>query len=563
MKSPVDRLEGKAAKRERISNPGFWPLIVAVPIIMIIVAATRWSLDHPYGIFWDESIYLNEAAIDARRVRSWMLIKLAGSILKAWARPPAYRLLALPFVALFGFHTVIPRLVTLACYSLSSCIVYWTTRCLAGRMASVLAVLVFALSTEVVVSSTFFSTEGPLLLSTAGMLYFLIAYWSEKGLHQGNWIGLGLAIGLGFLSKTSFALIAFPLLTFYFIDACRKGPDRRGAAFLFKACAVAFLVAGPWWLLNFRSALSYASYARNQYRSSFGPLSLSAFTQWLGSVCVGLLGPGISILVALVLLVSLKQVITRRKPLLDSAQRMALFGCAFAVVPLVAAQLSGTNHLLRYLVPAVIPLAIAIGLLSGQSGWARSRKAVAISGVLFSIQLGMIMFPVLFANRQPVDSGLVNGALPWRILVRFDQWNWRPVRDISRSCGIEAPAIAYLGNGRAFNPPQIEYPFVVGGASAEVTWLWRYEDGPLTWQRVSSLLEHSDIVLTAPHYIGQVSDKQDLDNQHNAEFADRLSQDPRFRGPIPVVMGRFEPVKVEVFLKKTLGCRRDVAFTRQ
>ena len=52
MKSPIDGLEGKAAKRERISNPGFWPLIVAVPLIMIIVAATRWSLDHPYGIFW-------------------------------------------------------------------------------------------------------------------------------------------------------------------------------------------------------------------------------------------------------------------------------------------------------------------------------------------------------------------------------------------------------------------------------------------------------------------------------------------------------------------------------
>jgi len=67
-------------------------------------------------------------------------------------------------------------------------------------------------------------------------------------------------------------------------------------------------------------------------------------------------------------------------------------------------------------------------------------------------------------------------------------------------------------------------------------------------------VSQSDMVLTAPHYVGQASDKQDLDNQHNAEFADRLSQDARFRGPIRLEMGRFEPVEVLVFLRKDLVC---------
>jgi hypothetical protein len=66
--------------------------------------------------------------------------------------------------------------------------------------------------------------------------------------------------------------------------------------------------------------------------------------------------------------------------------------------------------------------------------------------------------------------------------------------------------------------------------------------------------EHSDIVLTAPHYVGELEIKEDLDNKYNAEFADRLSRDPRFRGPIRVKMGRFEPVEMDVFLKKTLVC---------
>ena len=69
-----------------------------------------------------------------------------------------------------------------------------------------------------------------------------------------------------------------------------------------------------------------------------------------------------------------------------------------------------------------------------------------------------------------------------------------------------------------------------------MTWLWRYEDGPLDWQKVMDATGKSDIVLTAPHYVGEVRNKEDLDNQHNAEFAARLSADPFFRGPIRLEM---------------------------
>jgi 4-amino-4-deoxy-L-arabinose transferase-like glycosyltransferase len=563
MKSAFNALEHSKTRKERKSDRSFLPLIAAIPAIVIIAAAIRWSLGHPYGIYWDESLYLNEAAIDAQRFRSWMLIKLGGSILKTWARPPAYRLFALPFLAPFGFHTAVARLMPLACYGLSSWTIYLATRRIGSQVAGIFAVLVFSLSTEVIVSSTSFATEGPLLLATAAMLYFLLTYWSEKVPYESNWIGLGLAVGLGFLSKTSFALIAFPVLTFFFIDAYRKSLMQRGTGFVFKAGAVAFLVAGPWWVLNFRSALSYASFARNLYRSSLGPPSLSTWARWLGSVDVGLLGPAVGILVAVVALVSFQKLILSKEAILDPVQRTALLACAFAGLPLVFVQLFGTNHLLRYLVPTLVPLAIALGVLADQTGWIHSRTAIAVSSLPFITQLGMIMVPVFFANHEPVDPGLVNGALPWRILVRFDQWDWKPVRDISRSCAMETPRVSYLGNGRAFNQPQIEYPWVVDGLpDPKVTWLWHYEEGALDWGKVSDSIESSDIVLTAPHYTGQLTDKQDLDNQHNAEFADRLSRDTRFRGPIRVEMGRFEPVEIDLFLKKSLACRQEISAIR-
>jgi hypothetical protein len=146
------------------------------------------------------------------------------------------------------------------------------------------------------------------------------------------------------------------------------------------------------------------------------------------------------------------------------------------------------------------------------------------------------------------------------------------VREISKTCGVDSPKISYLGGGREFNPPAIQYPWVAAVASTrlskfhfpDVTWLWRYEDGPVGWQKVMASAGQSDIVITAPHYIGEVKYKEDQDNRNNSEFADRLSVDPRFQAPIRFQVGRFEPIDVAVFVKRTLVCHSDqTVSTRQ
>jgi hypothetical protein len=174
----------------------------------------------------------------------------------------------------------------------------------------------------------------------------------------------------------------------------------------------------------------------------------------------------------------------------------------------------------------------------------------------------MIVAPVLFPNHQPVDPGFYNGGLPWRIMVRFEQWDWEPVRNIAQNCGLNRPKIAFLGMGRPLNPPQIQYPWFLAGESpsekngySEPLWLWRYEQGPMNWEKVMSSADQSDIVLTAPTFVGQATDRQELDNQHNREFGERLAHDTLFRGPIRLEMGRFEPIEVLVFVKNTLSCQ--------
>jgi hypothetical protein len=530
-----------------------------------MAAALRWSFAHPYGVHWDEAEYFNDVQIDVHRLQSGMLLKLGGRLLlKTWGRPPAFRLLSDPVLALVGFHTLSARMVSLALFGFSIWFVYLAVKRIASQAAAALAALVFALSPEVVSASIFFGTDTSLYLATSAMFYFLIALWSEKSAKPANQIGLGLALGLGFLAKTSFIVIALPVLAFWFAAAHWGKRELPSLASQWKAGALAFVVAGPWWIINAKAAFAYGHYARTFVRNSLGTPSLATGFRWLNSAAQCLLGHGIGVLIVL-LLVGCVVAMVRGEKSFHPLQKTVLVACACAGLPIICAQLSGTNHLLRHVSPAMIPLAIATGILFESLGWDRSRAMTAVACALLCMQLGMLVEPVVSPNTEPVELGFVNGALPWRTMVRFDQWDWSPVRAIADGCRLQDPKISYLGNGRAFNKPQIEYPWVVRSASTkgaavdlpDPTWLWRYENGPIDWQSLMNTAGQSDIVLTAPRFVGEAAYGEDRDNRYDADFAARLSQDQRFRKASVLEMGRFEPVEILVFVNKNLVCQSD------
>lgn len=543
------------------SESKFWPLFAAATVVVILAAAIRWSLAHPYGIHWDESEYLNDVWIDLQRLRQGSILKLGGRILiKSWGKPPAYRMIALPFLALTGFHVTAARVVSLIAFALSCLFIYLAAKRVGSDTAGGIAVLIFALSPEVVSASIFFGTDAPLYLATSAMLYFLFVHWTDPLERPGTWIGLGLAIGLGFLAKASFAAIALPALAFALIVDYLRSRSVSSVAFLVKAGAVGGLIAGPWWVVNLRHAYEYAQYSRAFVRNSLGPPSLSTWVRWLNTVFQSLLGHGVAIFIVLVVIACIFVGFSGRKTILGSLEKTAVGACACAGTPIVIAQLSGTNHLLRHITPAVVPLAIVVGTLADRVGWGGAGVSLGISAILFAVQLLMIVYPVVVPNNRVVDLGVVNGSLPWRVMARFDQWDWAPIRTISDGCGLKTPEISYLGGGRELDPPAIEYPWVSTAASSDsypdVTWLWRYEDGPLNWQKVMDSAEKSDIVLTAPGQTGEARYEENLDNQYNVEFAGRLMQDPAFKEPLRLEMGRFEPIEVIVFVRKS-SCPAD------
>ncbi len=553
------KVEGVAQVR---STNRFWLLFAAVVMTVLLAAAIRWSLAHPFGVHWDEAEYFNEVHIDVQRLQTGMLVRLAGRLLvKSWGRPPAYRLLADPLLAVVGFSTFAARLISLTCFAFSTWLIYLTVRRVGSQAAASLAALVFALSPEVVSASIFFGTDTSLYLATSAMLYCLVVIWSEKNNESKHWIGLGVALGLGFLAKTSFIVIALPVLAFWFIAAQWGKWAWRSPASQWKAAVLAAVIAGPWWIINTKAAFAYGHYARGFVRNSLGAPSLDTGIRWFNTVVQCLMGHATSILI-LLLLIGFLVAALRHRANLDSLQKAVLGACACAGLPIMCAQLSGTNHLLRHISPAMIPLAIVFGILFESIGWAQSWAMSAVAGTLLCIQFGMLIAPVVSPNTEPVDLGFVNGALPWRTMVRFDQWDWSPVRELTDKCGVQNPTVSYLGNGREFNKPEIEYAWVLSNKPVrgkimdlpDPTWLWRYENGPVEWTNLMASAGQSDIVLTSPNFIGETRYREDLDNRYNSEFAARLSQNQQFRKPIPLEMGRFEPVEVLVFLNKNLSC---------
>jgi 4-amino-4-deoxy-L-arabinose transferase-like glycosyltransferase len=551
------------------SEVKFWPYFAVATVSVIILAAIRWSFAHPYGIHWDESLYINEANVDLQRLMSGRLLNLVRRILmESSIRPPAYRVFSLPFLVPFGYHTTLARLSSLACFGLSARFVYLATRRFASQTASAFAALIFALSPEVISASIFFSTDAPLYLAISAMFYYLFVYWTETVRRSATWIGLGLAIGLGFLSKTSFAAIVVPVFAFVLFENFRKHLGLRGLAPIAKAGALGFIVAAPWWFLHFRSALEYAQFARSTVRNSLGAHSLSMLARWCGGVFVAVLGPCVGILFVVLMIAWIQKAFARKGTTLEPLRRSVLGVCACGAIPIVLTQLTSTNHLLRYLTPPVIPLAIMCGVLASSMVWATSRITQGFALILFCTQLGMIVYPVVIPNKQPVEIGLVNGTLPWRTMARFEQWDWSAVRDISQTCGIASPKISFLGATRTLNPPAIEFPWVVAATSthqrdfdfAEPTWLWQYEEGSPDWQKLMNSAEQSDIVVTAPNYRGEPGSVDQQDNQYDVELADRLSSGGRFRKPIHLEMGRFVPVDVVVFVKNTIACSPGTEF---
>jgi hypothetical protein len=150
----------------------------------------------------------------------------------------------------------------------------------------------------------------------------------------------------------------------------------------------------------------------------------------------------------------------------------------------------------------------------------------------------LLRFRLIFLAAVVLFYVQLSAWMPEALSSRRDVWDWEQVYQAATQRN-DAARIIHLGNGTSYNPPFIQAPWVRRGEPIQEHWLWRFEEGPIDWERIEKQLANASIVLTAPGYIGELADRQDRDNIHNDELVRRLRGDSRFDGPVTFEMGGY------------------------
>ena len=531
-----------------------WLLLASVSIVLVTIASISWMKADPVAISWDEAVYFNQVIQDVNHFNASGLHGLASALLHEDSiRQPAYRMLSIPFVLVFGFTPTLVRLVNLGFFLITALILFLTARSLAGNDAGAIAAVFFCLCPFVLWCGIVFGTEFPFFLSVAATLYFLFLNWNKEGEVPYSWMGLGISLGLGALSKLTFLLFGGTVVAFAFILSWRKIIMNPRPAFLIKASFLGAILCSPWWILHYRAYIAYAHYAMTFVRHSWNMALPERIYAFFVASSENQLGPPLTILLILMISAFVFSRISGRDTGINHTQKTAIWVCLVPLVLFPLVQFTGDNMNLRYFTFSMIPLAVIVGVLSQSASWRQFRFAPGICGALFIAQLIMIFVPTVYPVVYPLNPAPMIDKAPWLVMARLEQWDLDPVRQLCNKYGIRSPSISYLGNARNFNPAQIEYTWLAHGGDVDVKWLWRYEDGPVDMDRIVKSVDRSDVVLTVLNYKGMLLDKQDRDNRYDNDFATRLGHDTRFIGPFHIRVGRFDPVDMVVFLNAAVS----------
>ena len=154
---------------------GFWPCF-ALGVTAVIFSATLFFIrDTPLPSTWDEALYVNLVQQDLQSYNEGGLHKLATSLrYNDTHRPPAYRILVLPYNLIFGVQTTALKAHALFFWCLTLWIMYLAGKSLAGSDAGAWAVMYLALAPIIAYGGKLFYTEYALYFSIAATLLTLL-----------------------------------------------------------------------------------------------------------------------------------------------------------------------------------------------------------------------------------------------------------------------------------------------------------------------------------------------------------------------------------------------------
>ena len=332
-----------------------------------------------------------------------------------YSKPPVIALLYREASLLFGNEAWVFRSTSGVIYALAAGVVGLIARDSFGLRYAIPSTLLFATIPGIAVSGGFLTTDAPLVFCWA------IALWSlqracRKGGHFGYWCLLGVATGIGLMSKYTMGAIAISALGWLLSE-----PERR--AHLYRigpwcALVIASLLFSPnlfWNAQHGFPTLGHTQEISQLDRAGIHPLRLIEFL--LGQWIVG--GPVLITVGFLCLFGVFRSVPTTATPAAEAGQRHAdavslhrWFAFPLLFIACVEATLSRAQP--NWALPAYVSLTILlVTAVLRQRGWRTLACALVVNLVILS---GFVHWPIL---RHAI--GLQSGARG-DLFARFYGW---------------------------------------------------------------------------------------------------------------------------------------------
>lgn len=407
--------------------------LVAV-LALVLTASATWIASHEQPIHADEALYLRELHRDV----SFYEASGPWRLLKAWFfedvyRPPAYRVFAFVPALIFGVTPSVARASNVALLLIATAVLFQMIRQRLDTRAAVVVTAILLSTPGVIVNASWYGTEATSYLVLTCTLFFLLRDLDSPHLRLGTVVGLGISLGVGCLTKTSFAPPAAAAVVAFLVVRVMGGSARRTVRDLTVAFFIALLIALPWWLYNVRPALSFAAWASGDTAYKLGGSGMSSFGAWLHALVV--FGSGVVQLLCVAVLIDWS-----RLPPTPHATVAAV--ALSAAIPLpVLAFLSG-NHEPRLISAAFFPASVALAAFM-------NRRPLVRSAVMVLLLTASALLYAPHVPPHPMQLGVA--------FQRWDQFDWAPLKRMIDERQSQPRRIVTLVQTPAINASQIAY----------------------------------------------------------------------------------------------------------
>jgi hypothetical protein len=552
----------RLAAVSRVNQRGLllgWIVLLTAILIATQTCSVMWAFANPGPHHWDNAEYLNQAYKDLRAYQKGAVpgpVTGLGAVYRSLMdedpnRPPAYRLVSLPFIFTGIRMLALLRAISLLVFWLTLYVIYRTCTITldgpTGKAAGIFAVLLLSMYVEVNWSIRVYGTEYTLYFATALML-LCVACAMREGRSHLVWIGLGFAVGLGFLSKVSFALLAIPMGC-VLVRLIFTG--RLPGLSLWKLTGSAIIAAAmcwPWYHLHWLQAIHYGQDMTQFERHSLKKSGFALLRAWIKLHVDEGMGPGPAMIAGGVLGLSIIAGTARwiwsawRAPasrrVMGRAGLMIVVALAEGIPLLVVQLLFSKNDNVRHISPAYLPLTVVVALAAGSAG----------------VLVSWWCWAVLVACAIPSFSHVQHEFFPLTV-TQDDVWDWSPVYQVCQERHLRFPMIGHVGNSSQFCDPTITYPWAWHGEWVNSLWLWRSEEGSYDPAKVNERMVDRDLVLTAPDFhmadsMSMLADPVVADHAHNAEFARAMMVNPDWELAGKFSIGMLNRAEIWMFVRK-------------